>query len=205
MTLPRLASQQNLFLINGVHGGGKSALLRIALARQEFDVAVLRKYTTRPVRKDEVGTECLDSIFISRDEFAAHCQATDFLAYTNGGEYGFHLDDLRSLCAAHRNVLGILTDPSVLGRVKQALPKTNIIPIFLYADASCVDTRLSMPGQDADFRHRTARSVTVLDRFAHDPCLYRHVLLNVFGEAVFEQHVLQLLRVYNPDRTSDHN
>jgi guanylate kinase len=193
--------QSNLFVFDGPSGHGKSESLKI-LDRYsvEFDVRVLRKVSTREVRPEEVGRDCLDTVFVSQEEFARRCRKPSFWTYFNGpAQYGFDVQELRVLCAAHANVACILTDASVIRRLQRECPEINVIPIFVFAGSDQIAAgRIEGQASDVATVKRLARSARVIGEHRRDPLLFRHCLLNIYDKPTLEEHLLQLLKSYQP-------
>jgi guanylate kinase len=191
-------------VLSGPCGAGKTTVLSIAeKLAAEFNLAVFLKRAVRPVRAGAVRGS-VDSILSSREEFDVLRRDSRFWTYDIvDDKAGLNIDELRECCKRHSNVFCTLIKGAFIRRVQRELRGVRVIPVYVYADRATRHDRITTDLrsiEEAD--HRRSHEPAMLAEYEHDPTLFRHVLLNIFGPTVLEQHVRDLMELHDPSRNT---
>jgi guanylate kinase len=189
---------QNLFVIDGASGVGKSDLLRWVVDNAGQHVVHLRKGTTRQQREYERTDDeiLLDLDFLTEDEFSA--QAYDYIYSYGGARYGFHAKALTEALIAHDNVFVIVRNTATIQRLCRDYGFINVVPMFVYTDRAELQKRMADKGLSEDqMAFRLQRSDLALRDYYARPETYREVIINCSARDVFHQTVDRLVSKYD--------
>lgn len=135
-----------LFCIMGRSASGKSSLVRkYCIEHEEF--SVIKSYTTREQRKEEIISGESDHIFIKDDEVDKYIN--EMAAYTeiNGAKYFTTKDQIM------KNDFYVI-DPIGLNKLKEYVSKEGmdviLVPIYIYVDRSEVEKRAINRGDNIE-------------------------------------------------------
>jgi guanylate kinase len=189
---------QNLFLVDGASGVGKSDLLRWVTENNAHNVAFLRKATTRLERDYERNDpdNLLDLEFMSEQDFRG--QNFEYRYVYGGAEYGFHVQDLTVALLSHDNVFVIVRSTSLIRRIADDYKFLNVVPVFIYTDRFQLLERLQKTSFPAELiQMRLQRSeIALRDYYSHAE-FYREILINNSSKEVFHSIIDRMIDKYS--------
>jgi len=195
---------KNLFLIDGAAGAGKTDMLYYL--REKYagrnQVAVLRKFTTRKHRPEEIKRKLwLDLEFVSARQFEDLKQNSDVYTYGYGGkQYGFRRSEIDKALSTHQNVFLIARDRATIQQLIADYPKVCTVPVFIYTDREQCEKRLLDEGYNEDaVKFRLERQQLAWNDYLKHSSLYREVIINNSNKTDFYRLIDSLLHKYAPE------
>jgi len=188
---------QNLFLIDGASGVGKSDLLKWVVDNAGQNVCHLGKFTTREERDYERKDPeiMLDLDFLSKAEFEK--RKFDY-SYTYGGaRYGFHAAALTKKLIEHDNVFVIVRNVPTIQRLIKDYDFINVVPMFIYTDRAELATRLHRQDlSDEQIKFRLERTDLAFRDYYTRPEIYREIVINNSARDTFHTIIDRLVAKY---------
>jgi guanylate kinase len=197
---------QNLFLVDGASGVGKSDLIKWVMDNNAYNVGYLRKATTRKERdyeKDDPNI-LLDLDFVNDDEF--NDREFDYIYTYGGSRYGFSARTLTNELMKYDNVIAIIRNNQLIQRIANDYSIINVVPTFIYTDRSELIDRLEKQHlSEAMIRFRLERSELALREYYAHPEVYREILINNSDKNVFHATVDRVMAKYeNAPKVNPH-
>ena len=151
---------QNIFLLDGLGGTGKSDFIKYVSKKYLGSPrgASITKITTRPKRDEELGKKInLDLQFVTPATFVKHQKHGDLYTYDFGGYlFGFHKAEIQKrLNQKIKNIFIIVKEKEIHRRIKMDFPRCRIIRVYIYSDRDEIRKRLQADGyteEDITFR-----------------------------------------------------
>jgi guanylate kinase len=197
---------QNLFVVDGAAGTGKSDLLEYIEAKYQTGhlATVVKKYSTRPQRPEEKHSPA-DLLLITAPEFDELARDQRFYHYRYGEyRYGFHLDDIDAALREFRNVFIIVRDMTTIGRLRECYFSIRTIPVFIYSDAEEIRRRLHKENYTKrGIAFRLTRQKSAWQDYLSHSDIYEEVLLNNSNKADFRRLIDNLFRRYTRERDNE--
>jgi guanylate kinase len=195
---------KTLFLIDGAAGAGKTDMLYYLLDKYAArnQVAVLRKFTTRKHRPEEIKRKLwLDLEFISAREFEERKQSVDFYSYAYGGKlYGFGRSEIDKALSTHQNVFLIARDRATIQQLIDDYPKVCTVPVFIYTDREQCEKRLLDEGYSENaVKFRLERQQLAWNDYLKHSNLYQEVIINNSNKTDFYRLIDSLIYKYAPE------
>jgi guanylate kinase len=197
---------RNLFLVDGAAGTGKSDLLEYIDLKYAAggEAYVIRKYTTRPVRREEKGQPG-DLILTTATDFDERQKDRAFFYYRYGEHrYGFYVTDVEKAIREHLYVFIIIRDMTTIKRLREHCRATRVIPVFIYSDETEIRKRLGAEGYSraaVDFRLSRQR-IAWDDYLAHSD-IYEAVILNNSNKVDFFRLIDNLVKRYSRPKDNE--
>lgn len=205
----------NLFLIDGVHGGGKSDL--IAHCSAEHKSIFLKKYTTK--KPDTDGFEREDLEYVSEEKFNSLIEEGDFIykypSYSNPPvRYLVSKKTLDSYLKEYKNVFVIIRSADVIQDIKKAYSEylnVNVVSIFIYSDREKLKDRaekqIRIKNPDLSDEEIQSKLIARLER--NEECLqsyidslkkhdrfYDYVILNDLSKEQYYSCIENIIKKY---------
>jgi guanylate kinase len=186
---------QNLFLIDGVSGTGKSDLVQF-VANFQRGVELVSKYTTRQQRDYERNpNRLLDLSFV--DSAGFDTLKLDYQYIYNRERYGFSRSSIESALSRSKNVFVVVRNADVICRIMAEYDFLNVVPVFVYTDEEKVRERLQIEGLSKEqTEFRLERINEALEDYVRHSGIYTEIIINVSAKAVFHQLIEQMLTRY---------
>ena len=187
---------KNLFLIDGAAGTGKSDL--IDFVRHHIvgkRAAILKKYTTRKLRDEEIRTsKPLDLVFVDDRKFDNLKEKGNFYCYyyprKDGARYGFYYQDVKEKLEAYDNIFLIIRSASTIKDIVSDFPEVNVLPIFIYTIETKIENRLKKDGyKEGEIEYRLSRSAEAMDDLYTHPTLYDCVIINNSDKPTYQRQL----------------
>lgn len=198
---------KNLFLIDGAAGTGKTDMLDYV--REKYSarnqVAVIRKYTTREHRTEEIKRSLsLDLEFISARRFAELKRKPDFYSYGyGGGLYGFRRSEIDKALQTHQHVFILVRDLATIQQLVADYPNICTIPVFIYTDREQCEKRLSADGYSKEaVNFRLERQELAWNDYLKHSGVYQEIIINNSNKTDFHRLIDYLLWKYSQENES---
>ena len=185
---------QNLFLIDGASGVGKSDLLRWAMENNAHGVTFLPKATTRIERDYEkndpeilLDLEFMDDVVFSARDF-------EYIYHYGGAKYGISSTALMEAVKKYDNVISIVRNTTLIQRIAADFSFMNVVPMFIYTDRAELTERLKSNGHtEEQIQFRVARSEIALRDYYTHPEFYREIIINNSSRDVFHSTIERVM------------
>jgi guanylate kinase len=187
-----MCHMQNLILLDGVSGAGKSDLLSWVIDNNSVNIAFVKKATTRARRPYETTRRGvhLDLEFMTEEDFENN--NFDYMYKYGGNYYGFQSSTLVEKLKKHRNVLVIVRSTSLMEKIERDFPFVNIQKVFLYTPEAIQRARLlRLKLSESEIKNRIKRSNEVIDDYVNHQNFYNYVLFNERSRRVFHASIRQ--------------
>jgi guanylate kinase len=188
---------QNLFLVDGASGVGKSDLLRWAMDNNAGNITYVRKTTTREQRAYEQSDRdiYLDLDFVGEREFSMY--NFKYVYKYGGARYGFLPNAFLNAVMTYDNVIAIVRSTTLIQRICDDFSLINTVPMFIYTDRAELSSRLKRKHfSDEEIAFRLARSeIALRDYYAH-PEFYREVIINNSSQDEFHRTIDRIIGKY---------
>ncbi len=196
----------NFFIIVGNSGSGKSTFKKYfdKKAAMGQDFYYIKKYTTRPIRKEELTLKESeqDFKFATQKEFEKMLKAKPDLVTYRLGQYDYFmpLEQIRKSVKEHKNTCFITTDIKIIKELKQELLfDARVIVIYIYTDHSLIMERmhaLNYTQQEIESRINRSRPVWN-DYLDHGFQFINHTILNITTKEEYEFVIENIIKHYN--------
>ena len=195
---------KKLFLIDGLAGTGKYDLIEYINNKNNFNSAIIRKFTTRTERIEEKARSIdLELKFIPQEEFAVHRSNDDFYYYSYEDEsYGFYKIDIINMLKDHENVFLIVRNRSIIQKISFDFKNIAVVvPIFIYSDRSLISKRLMKDGYNPEqIKFRLDRSEVSFNDYLEYPDGELKVIINNSEKSNFYRKINSLLDEFSVER-----
>ncbi len=187
---------KNLFVIDGASGSAKNDLVRY-ISEYTLYAALVRKFTSRPIRDHEKGkASLLDLDFVTKSEFED--MDLDYRYVFDGHCYGFSKDRVREALAGSPDVFVVVRNADTIRELARDFHFLNIVPVFIYTDIAKARERLERQRLPEDQREFCIRRLELAFRdYVRNHDLYREVLINDESKTLPYQLFDQLRKRHN--------
>jgi guanylate kinase len=182
-----------VFVITGPSGVGKGTLIRVLLERiPELELSV--SATTRPPRPGE--RDGVDYHFMTREEFAAHVAAGDFVEHAeySGHRYGTLRSELERRL---KEGAGVVLEIEAQGarQVRRAMPEA--VAVFI-APPSVGALRARLVGRGTDSPEQVDRRLRTAEQELEAQPEFAHVVVNDRLEQATEELIAIVRAAMDP-------
>jgi len=195
---------QNLFIIDGASGTGKTDMLNYLQRKQtnSNQATILSKFTTRERRpEEEDGNYHLDLEFVTSEQFTEYKKARDFYTYSyaNGSQqYGFFKSKIEDALNYYQNVFIIVRNKELTQKLKADFPKIRVVNVYIYTDIIQVEQRLIKAGYtDERIKFRVTRQTFAWQDYLKYSQDYDEILINNSNGTDYERLIEQLITKYS--------
>ena len=124
---------------------GKSLFVTITKEIFNKDVNILKKYTIRPPRIDEVADSNSDHFFITNEEYNKLKETTESYNYIYGNDRKLiEKERVVDSVKKHKNSIIIIGNISVMKQMKTELESfCNVYAVWIYAEKNAIRQRLA--------------------------------------------------------------
>lgn len=199
---------QNLFIIDGASGTGKTFLSHY-VENYRSNCALVKKFTTRGERGYEQAAEWkLDLKFVTEEEFKK--LNLDYQYRYSGQDYGFYKNDLLEALRNNSNVFVIVRNSNLIARLQKDFYFINTVPIFIYTDRDQILKRLkklkkSGKMNQSDIDLRLERLNIAFRDYLDNSELYSEVIINNAEEKDFRRLTQLIIKKYSMAPKVDEN
>lgn len=192
----------NLFLVDGAAGTGKSDLINfVKIYLDNYDINVISKFTTRKPREKEEAKET-DLIFVSDRKFDEWKKENpnQYYSYPYGdGLYGFSKEVLMNSVKQHEFTFIIIRNKALIDRIQEEFGKiVRVHHIFIYTDEGLATRRLRKEGFDREaISFRLKRNEMVWPDYVDTPDDNIITIINNSNKDDFHKKILHLIKRYS--------
>lgn len=199
----------NLFIIVGAAGVGKSAITNYIRQKVNHLAAqgegerlynVIKKHTTRPIRKEEINADPnnLDLIFSKEKEFIRTGNVVYYLR--NGYKYWCTYNQIKEAAETYKNNFIITTGIAEAEEIKENVKGiVNCVIVYVYADTNAVNSRMvELDYTKSDIERRTHKTLHMWGEFLNIGAkTINHTILNISSLQDLYTQVDNIVDIYN--------
>lgn len=186
-----------MFLIDGASGTGKSDLIEY-VATNGSSSGIVRKLTTRPIRRGEIR-KSLDLRFVPVEDFEVH--RLDYRYKYGGYDYGFSKKDIDVLLKKYKSVFVIVRSVPVMKQLKSDYRDHGVIAVYVHSDIYLIWARMIESRQrPEDIAFRIARVQSTFEDYVRHSSFFDEVIINNSDKATYHKMITRLVAKYSGRR-----